>query len=368
VKLQSAATNKAYINGVGCISPQKTFDNQLFLEEPVTVECNRLKAVDPNYKDFIPAEMVRRMGRIIKMGVTAAKISLADAGYQVRDKEYGIPDKIITGTGLGCIEDTEKFLGNMILSKEEFLAPTPFIQSTHNTFSAQIALLLKCHGYNLTYVHRGFSFETAVIDSLMQMSSQTTRSVLLGCADELTDHSFQIQFRLGLWKRKPVDNLKLYDEPTKGTLAGEGVSFFLIEPGKSSSTYAILQDCSLLFRPQQPTEIVQWIGEFLKDNHLKTGEIDLVLTGMNGDRKGDQIYRKVISTLFTTTPAGCFKHLCGEYPTATGFATWLAAKTLRKQSVPETVFPSLTPRSLRSILIYNHYLGINHSLILLTQS
>ena len=53
-----------------------------------------------------------------------------------------MPDAIITGTGLGCLEDTEKFLTAMVTNKEEFLTPTSFIQSTHNTVSAQIALLL----------------------------------------------------------------------------------------------------------------------------------------------------------------------------------------------------------------------------------
>ncbi|MFH1159910.1 MAG: beta-ketoacyl synthase N-terminal-like domain-containing protein [bacterium] len=361
MKSAYVVVKKAYINGLGCVSPQSTFDNRLFLNEPVSVESNRLKALDPNYKDFVPPEMVRRMGRIIKMGVAAAKICLADAGYRM-------PDKIITGTGLGCIEDTEKFLGNMIRNKEEFLTPTSFIQSTHNTVSAQIALLIKCHGYNFTYVHRGFSFETAMFDSLMQISSGNAKTLLLGCADELTNNSFQIQYRLGLWKRKPVNNLQLYVDKTRGTIAGEGASFFLLETEKSPSAYATLQDCSMLFQPEHREEIYGWIWGFLKENQLETGDIDLFLCGMNGDPKGDQIYQDVISSLFQDVPIAFFKHLCGEYHTATGFATWLAAKALREQVVPAAAFPSRKPNALRTILIYNHHRGINHSLILLNQA
>jgi 3-oxoacyl-(acyl-carrier-protein) synthase len=153
-----------YITGLGNISPQKTCDNDHFLDEFKSVETNCLSAIDPVYKDYLPGDMIRRMSHVIKMGVTAGKICLADAGCTM-------PDAIITGTGLGCLEDTEKFLINMIKNNEEFLTPTSFIQSTHNTVSAQIALILKCHNYNFTYVHRGFSFESALFDSFIRINS-----------------------------------------------------------------------------------------------------------------------------------------------------------------------------------------------------
>ena len=106
------------------------------------------------------------MSRIVKMGVFAALSCL-------RNAEVEIPDAIIAGTGLGCLEDTEKFLGSMYTSEEKLLNPTPFIQSTHNTVAGAIALAIKCHGYNATYTHRGFSFESALIDALMQIHDKS---------------------------------------------------------------------------------------------------------------------------------------------------------------------------------------------------
>lgn len=58
----------------------------------------------------------------------------------MKDANVESVDAIITGTGLGCIEDSEKFLKSILDNKEEFLTPTSFIQSTHNTVGAQIAL------------------------------------------------------------------------------------------------------------------------------------------------------------------------------------------------------------------------------------
>ena len=354
------ARKKIYINGLGCISPQSTLGNQHFLEKPVSAESNRLKAIDPNYKEFVPPEMVRRMGRIIKMGVAAAKTCLADAGESTTDM-------IITATGLGCIEDTEKFLGKMIRDNEEFLTPTAFIQSTHNTVSAQIALLIKCHGYNFTYVHRGFSFETAILDSLIQLQGGAANHILLGCADELTNNSFQIQHRLGFWRKQPVDNLLLFEHPAKGAIAGEGAAFFLLRNKKTLTSYALLKDAAILFNPASSSDIQTWIYAFLRENDLEVQDLDLVIAGKTGDSRFDHIYDEVFASTMPGIPTCLFKHLCGEYMTATGFAAWLAARILKHQEIPHATLPHGTPDGLKHILIYNHYQGINHSLILLSQ-
>lgn len=370
--MESVVKNKIYINGVGCISPQPTADNNHFLDETVALQSNRLKAIEPNYKEFVPPELVRRMGRIIKMGVAAAKTCLADAGYAhsltSEGPGVGYPDAIITGTGLGCIEDTEKFLGNMITSNEQFLTPTAFIQSTHNTVSAQIALLIRCHGYNLTYVHRGVSFESAILDSLIQMKNGRASSVLLGAVDELTNNSFRIQERMGYWRPESADCVNLFEPTMKGTVAGEGAAFFLLEEKKSAGTYAVLRDVEMLFHPTSAKEITSCIHDFLGRSQLTESEIDLLLVGRNGDVRFDDFYHEVEETAFPDTISCNFKHLCGEYMTASSFGMWLASKILKEQRLPETLDGRQKPESFRNILIYNHFKGLNHSLILLSQS
>jgi 3-oxoacyl-[acyl-carrier-protein] synthase II len=353
---------KIYINGTGVISPQKTLDNNQFLDEITSLETNRLKCIDPNYKEFIAGDMIRRMGRIIKMGIAASKICLQDAGCSM-------PDAIITGTGLGCIEDTEKFLSSMILNNEEFLTPTSFIQSTHNTVSAQIALLLKCHNYNFTYVHRGISFESALLDSIMRIHSGQANNILLGAADELTSNSFAIMQRLGFWKRKPVSNLQLLDDKTRGTIAGEGSAFFLISDQPGEKAYAEIKDMDTFIYPEGNAETEIHIKDFLTHNQLNTGDIDLIITGLNGDPTFDKVYQEVSVNLFLKSGKAYFKHLCGEYHTSVSFALWLAAMILRNQRIPEVVaIQKPATGDIKNILIYNHYRNINHSLILVSKT
>jgi 3-oxoacyl-(acyl-carrier-protein) synthase len=110
-----------YIKATGNISPQKTFGHQP-LAEPVAYTGNRLACIEPDYKEFIDPKQIRRMSRIIRMGVAAAMECLQEAGVKV-------PDAIVTGTAYGCLEDTNSFLSKMVEFNEELLTPTAFIHS-----------------------------------------------------------------------------------------------------------------------------------------------------------------------------------------------------------------------------------------------
>ena len=349
------------INGLGNISPQKTTDNNHFLEEVVRLKANRLACIEPNYRDFISPDILRRMGRLIKMGVASSKICLADAGC-------GMPDAIITGTGLGCLEDTDKFITTMIRNKEELLTPTSFIQSTHNTVSAQIALLLKCHNYNFTYVHRGWSFESALIDALIQLRNGKAFTILAGGMDELTNNSFAITQRLDHWRRKPVETSELLASGATGSIAGEGSAFFLLSSYTSANTYAKLRDV-LTFNPgSSHKSLPSILSGFLERSGIGLADIDLVVCGMNGDSTSARAYKELTDQLGGAGIAA-WKHLAGEYMTSSAFGLWMAAMIMKHQNVPQpAVIKPQQGRPVNTILMYNHYLNINHSFILIQKA
>jgi 3-oxoacyl-(acyl-carrier-protein) synthase len=369
------SNKRVYINGMGCVSPQQTVahgdgDRSTtvgFLAEPLASDTNQLRCLDPGYRDFIPADMIRRMGRIIKMGVAASKLCCRDAAAS-RNNGTGelVPEAIITGTGMGCLEDTEKFLTTLIKNNEEFLTPTSFIQSTHNTVAGQIALLLKCHGYNFTYVHRGVSFESALIDAMTQMELGELSNVLAGGMDELTANYFAITSRLGHWKQKPIHSLNLLQDHQRGSIAGEGATFLFLENEKNAGTYAELSAVKTFLKPSSGAEISQKLHDFLSSCGLTIKDIDLVLLGLNGDDKGDRSYLDLVPSDFGNTSLAYFKHLCGEYHTASAFACWIGAMVLKTQSVPGVIRFKGTPSKLNRVLIYNHFQGANHAFILLS--
>lgn len=349
-----------YIRATGNVSPQKTFGHAGFLTEPVEHIGNRLSCVEPDYKTFIDAKLIRRMSRIIKMGVAAATECLQEAGVPV-------PDAIVTGTAYGCLEDTGIFLSKMVEQQEELLAPTAFIQSTHNTVGAQIALMLHCNGYNNVFVHRGVSFESALLDAMMLLNEGEARSVLAGGVDEITNISHAILSRFGLYKREEVSNLNLFSASSKGTIAGEGAAFFLLANQASKSDYAKLDALTTFYKPADSKTTAAHILSFLSEQAISVGDIDLLVTGKNGDTKGDAVYDELEQSVFSNISSVNYKHLCGEYPTAVSFAMWLAANIIKDGKVPAVLgYSSKSKKEIKRILIYNHSQNIHHSLLLIS--
>lgn len=352
---------EAYIRGIGNISPQLTHDNGAFLEEVREYHTARLQSVEPDYKNYIKPIQLRRMSRLLKMGVTSAGICLHDAGVEK-------PDAIITGTGLGMMEETEKFLNGILDNGERLLNPTAFIQSTHNTVGAHIAVMLGCNNYNLTYVHGPVSFENALLDSLMWLAERPGDRVLLGGVEEITESHFIITDSMGFWKKGDVSNLNLLHDKSPGTIAGEGAAFFLLTRQEDPGNYAIIQGLSTRFNPGNDDLIESYIEEFLRQHNLKLEEIDLVILGLNGDPAPDAIYRPLLARLDGNTPTAWYKHLCGEHYLASSFTLWLAARILKSRSVPDAVLvnKALKPGKIRHILIHNHHKNIHHSLMLVS--
>jgi 3-oxoacyl-[acyl-carrier-protein] synthase II len=347
----------SFINGIGLISPQNTLDPDVFLSDVVEHNSDYMKCVEPVYREYIDPLIARRMSRLIKKGIVSAKLCLRDAGCS-------LPDAIITGTGLGSIEDTEKILGE-ITKEEKFLNPTPFIQSTYNTISSQIAITLKCHGYNSTYVHRSFSFESGLQDALLQLEEGIAEHVLAGGIDEMTMNHLQITRRIGLWKMHPVHNLSILKENTPGALAGEGAGFFLLSSTRNDHTYATLNGVETIYKPNSTEEIRSRVTAFLAEHGLTPDDIDVIITGINGDTRWDPLYREVNSLLFPSKPLAWYKHLSGEYHTASAFALWMSANMIKRQVYPEmTRLNELVPSEIKHILIHNHFRGDNHSFIL----
>jgi 3-oxoacyl-(acyl-carrier-protein) synthase len=349
----------AFIRNAVALSPQNTFGAETFLQELVPyTQQNALHCLEPVYRDFLDPMASRRMSRIVKMGVCCALKCLAGSDAK-------IPDAIITGTSLGCLEDTEKFLESIYANEENLLNPTPFIQSTHNTVAGAIALALQCHQYNATYTQRGFSFESALADALLLLEEDPQQHILTGGFDELTPHVLEIFQRLGLTKTCPSSGPELPFLPSRGSLPGEGVTFFVLSGSNSSSDMAYLRAMVAFPKPNLQEEVEQQVMQLLREEDLALHDIDLVMTGMQGDTQGETWYDALTSGILKGIPATAFKHLCGEYDTASAFALWLAAMVLKNQHVPPVIQSGGTlPEKIRRILIYNHVRQNNHVLYL----
>ncbi len=351
-------TKPVYINSVGSVSVQKTFDNSEFLNEITGYNDTVAKVIAPDYKAYIPAAQARRMAKGIKMSTVSSQTALKEA-----EREH--VDAIIVGTGLGCIGDSEKFVGDIIDNDEQFLTPTRFIQSSHNTVAGQIALGIGCKGYNFTYVHAAISFESALIDAKMQLELNEAEHILVGGVDEMVKHHVDTHRLIGHIKSEAVDSSQLLKSNTKGAVMGEGSHFFVLSNKKQASTYGELVDVAC-YNTLNKADLSTKINAFLSKNNTALDTVDLVVLGNNGDVEFDNYYNDLSDTLFANTPQAYFKHLSGEFDTASGFAFWLASKILKTQHIPEAIqLNQHRAQNPQTILIYNQYRGENHSLVLL---
>ncbi|RMG23253.1 MAG: 3-oxoacyl-ACP synthase [Bacteroidetes bacterium] len=345
-----------YFTGLGHISPQHTLHHHSLPEEVVVQQGPYMRCIEPDYKQYIHPRKSRRMSRIIKMGVAAAKTCMADAGVEM-------PDGIIVGTGLGCLEDTEKFLRSLIEQDEQMLNPSNFIQSTHNTIAGQIALLLNCKAYNNTYAHRAFSLEHALLDACLLLEEGEGQHMLVGGIDELTPTSFAITNRMGLWKQQLGNKQELLTSKERGTLPGEGAAFFMLSKEAGSRAWAQLKGIDTFYEPASTAEIYQRIAHMLSKANSSPEEIDVLVLGLSGDPQTDQYYRQLQQDFFPGLPACHFKPLRGEGYTASGFGLWLAASMLKTQNIPPTCKWNDQPAGrIQNVLVYNHYLAYHHSL------
>ena len=289
--------------------------------------------------------------------LTSPQKALEEAGVQN-------PDAIIVGTGMGCEEDSEKFLKNVIENDEEFLTPTHFIQSTHNTVAGQIALVNTCHSYNFTYVNSGSSLEMSLLDAKLQLENDEAQNVLVGATDEKAARTMELYSLNGTLKKEeelPVDILK---SNTQGVIWGEGSSFFVLSNYKQESTFSELQDVTFINR-LEISEVKGFAEKFLQKNGLNFSQIDVIILGISGDVASD-IYYKEIQKEFADSQQLYFKHLSGEFNTASGFAFFIANQILKNQEIPEVMkLNDLKKENINNILIYNHLSGEDHSFTLL---
>ena len=348
-----------YIRSASAISPQHSFNGASFCDPVMTSDTGILFVVDADYSKYINPVAIRRMSRLIKMGISAGMQCLQEAGIEQ-------PDAIITGTARGSMSDTEQFITEMLNLNEQAPNPTAFIQSTYNSVNGWIALQTKCIGYNQTYVNRGFSFELSLFDAQLLLQEETKPAyMLVGGFDELTPDYWRTKYKIDYWKKQPPHSLSLLEHSdTPGTIGGEGAAFVMVT---NDSTDAI---CSLLgvemHLAPSAEEFCNSVEALLENNSLAWNDIDVLLTGMNGDSRHQPLHEAVVNLTDSSTHIAVFKHLTGEYDTSSGFAMWLVTEIFKSQSIPQLLQRRKGSREkIRYVLIINNYILNSFPVILL---
>lgn len=341
-----------YIHHTSCISAQDTLKGDLeILHES---HENKLKAIEPVYEG-IPPNILRRMGKAVKITVGAALPLL---------NKISRLDGIIIGTANGGMEDCIKFMNQIIEYNEGLLTPANFVQSTPNGLAAQLGLLKNNKGYNITHVHRGHSFENALIDAKLLLEECPQNQYLLGAADEISTYNFNVDFLGGWYKKETVSNKELYKTDSPASIAGEGAAMFIVSADKTNALAELKAIHTLHSKDQD--YVISELSAFIKE-HLNDESPNVLITGENGDNRFTPFYEAAEKLVPEKTTVLRFKHMSGEYPTASGQAVWLATQILQGKPHPKhAVKKEGESKTAKNILIYTNYKGLQHTFILLS--
>ncbi len=344
-----------YIHNTTCISPQITFP-EVDLDQLISCTENKFYTKEIPSTDIPPA-ILRRMGRAVKLGVVAS-IPLLKLQAQLNG--------IIIGSANGGMEDCIKFLNQIIDYEEGVLTPTNFVQSTSNAIASQLGFISKNQGYNITHVHRGLAFENAVLDVAMLLQENPKHTYLLGGIDEIADYNFNIEYLCGYIK-KNSSNLDLYNSKTSGSIAGEGAAMFVIN-NKHEGAVSELKALKTIHTTNEK-ELVNVFEKFINDNLPENKTIDLFLSGENGDIRYEQYYKTIESVMNSNVSIAHYKHLSGEFQTASAFALWVSNYIIQTQKLPLNMLKKQTvKKNINTILLYNNYQGYQHSFMLLEKA
>jgi hypothetical protein len=341
-----------FIHNISCISPQQSFSD-IDLEKLNESVENKLKAIEPSYEG-IPLNSLRRMGKAVRISVGAALPLF---------KNLKKLDGIIIGTANGGMEDCIKFMNQIIQYEEGMLTPGNFVQSTPNGIAAQLGLLQSNNNYNITHVHRGLSFENAVLDAAMMLNEFPDNTYLLGATDEISTYNYNVDYLGGWYKKEIISNKELYTATTPASIAGEGAVMFEVS-GKKKGALAEIKAMHML-HSNDVNYVMQELSLFMEKNCKEN--LDLLITGENGDARFLNYYEAAEKLVDETTPILRYKHMSGDYPTASSQAVWLACQILQQQKYPKHCLKkgaSVGP--IKTILIYNNYKGEQHSFILVS--
>jgi hypothetical protein len=148
-------------------------------------------------------------------------------------------------------------------------------------------------------------------------------------------------------------------------MAGEGAAAFLVndQPFRAQARLEAIR----LMHGEDANQLQNWALAFIQHSGFGDNDFDLLLSGENGDRRVLEYYETIEGLIHRNTGIYRFKHLCGEYATATAYALWLACQILDGMNIPaHMVKREASAIPIRRILIYNNFKKVQHSLILVT--
>jgi 3-oxoacyl-(acyl-carrier-protein) synthase len=281
----------------------------------------------------------RRLTRLLQWGVACGlrcRAALPHPLAQIAPDRVGIA----LGTGLGGMEDTDRFLTNMIRRDEQAPMPASFVHSVHNALAARLAMELQARGLNATVTHREISFEASLWQAAHELRAGRLDLAFAGAADELNPYLLAAGRHWNWWPCPPLEEpqpaLRNLPPTYRQPPCGEGMMLAALAPaGRCPAPMARLEAVAIgRWTPNpagrfDPGREAAWLRDTLRRHGVDPDAVDLLLTGAGGWRGFDPLYQAVAEAFSGTAARPCvratYKHLCGEFNAASALGLAVAA-------------------------------------------
>ena len=310
--------------------------------------------------DFNPAAILgpkglRNLDRTTTLALSAAKLALDDAGFQVTaDNADNVG--VVLGSTMGSVWSISEFDKEGIRNGPKSVNPALFPNTVMNSPASQISIRFGIKGFNTT-ISTGF---TSSLEALAYaetfISLGRADAVLVGGVEELCEQTYKGCYKTGFLSGSRNGGSELcapFDSRHNGIILGEGSAIFLIESfehaaGRNAHIYGELKGRgsahdSLSFNRYNPkaTGAKLAIGRAVSVSGVALDDIDYVAAGANSTLGGDVAEARALESVIGSRgkiTASASKSMTGETFSAGGaFQIASALMTLQNGIIPPTI-------------------------------
>jgi 3-oxoacyl-[acyl-carrier-protein] synthase II len=319
---------------------------------------------------------IKRMGRGQELAIGAVQRAINACP---EPPARGSGTAVSVGTAWAEEGDEITFLENLIKLGEKAAKPAYFVNSVKNALASQLALTFGFQGENQTFAHDALSFESALWQGAHLLRAGRAKHAVV-CGVEALVEFQEIHGHLLGWYGTDSSPLAPLGEPKRapgqGTLPGEGAAaFVLTAPGVTASPLARLMGVRARGPLQRSpvlsaSEELAFVDQALRGAGTHLNDIGLVLVGANGDAALDELNADVVHGLRARVPSlavGVYRHLCGDFATASALGFEVAVRAVASRTVPNEVsIVAGAPGSIERALLYHVTSAGTHSAIIVS--
>jgi 3-oxoacyl-[acyl-carrier-protein] synthase II len=297
-------------------------------------------------REFIASTHLRRMDRLSRMIVAAARMAFDDAHLRPHHHpadRFGF----VVGSALGNISESVVYLERIFARGPAAASPMIFPNLVLNAPASYASMAMGATGVNFTVAQAETSGEQALLLARQLICSRRADVVLAGGGDELLEVVAEAYRRTRALssQRGGREWSSPYDRERNGVVLGEGAAMLVLESAASArargaTPYAEVEDDASFAVPSPPYDWPRDASSAVCTlRPMLSGKLpELVCGSANSSRSLDACELRLLEELLAeqadSVSLTSIKGAVGEFPAAGALTVAAACLALREQHVP----------------------------------